>query len=314
MDTFECSMNGIGSFSGYRFCEVETCNMCGVPKTLFHYMGRRLNQRQGAWPFRKSGISVSILRCKSCGLIFSNPRPEPARFEDHYGVSPESYWTPEQLHVDPRTREEIVYWLKFFTKGVAKPKVLDVGTGTGKWMKVFEAEGSDVYGLEPSPTFAEFAIRSNHISPDKLQQCPVEEAKYEDNFFDYISYGAVLEHLYQPSECIERSMKWLKPGGILRIEVPNARWLTAGIYNLYYRMIFTEFVTNLSPMHAPYHLYEFTPKSFELNGVKTGYSTVKVQFENAQSFLPGFLNWIIYPIMRWTNSGMQLIVYLQKNR
>ena len=35
----------------------------------------------------------------------------------------------------------------------------------------------------------------------------------------------------------------------------------------------TNYVTNLNPMHVPYHLYEFDLKSFEVNAKKLGYES-----------------------------------------
>ena len=40
----------------------------------------------------------------------------------------------------------------------------------------------------------------------------------------------------------------------------------------------TNYVTNLSPMHVPYHLYEFDLKSFELNAKKLGYEIAHFEY------------------------------------
>src|SRR5205085_2091982 len=82
-----------------------------------------------------------------------------------------------------------------------------------------------------------------------------------ENFFDFITFGAVLEHLYHPAACLEKALQWLKPEGILQVEVPSSKHLVSKLINIYFTLIGTNFVTNISPMHAPFHMYEFSLKS-----------------------------------------------------
>ncbi|MBK8291297.1 MAG: methyltransferase domain-containing protein [Flammeovirgaceae bacterium] len=62
------------------------------------------------------------------------------------------------------------------------------------------------------------------------------EVVYPENSFDFISFGAVLEHVYSPADSILRTLRWLKPNGIIHIEVPSSDWLINKIIN---------FITNL---------------------------------------------------------------------
>src|SRR6185436_12697820 len=96
--------------------------------------------------------------------------------------------------------------------------------------------------------------------------------------FDYIHCAAVLEHLYDPDASIKKMLSWLKKDGILHIDVPHAKWLIASLLNFYYRIIGSDYVTNLSPMHKPYHLHEFTLKSFIENGKVNNYSIERIHF------------------------------------
>jgi hypothetical protein len=61
-------------------------------------------------------------------------------------------------------------------------------------------------------------------------------------------------------------VEWLAPNGQIYAEVPSARWLIGRMLNLAYRVRGIDYVTNLSPMHSPYHLYEFELKSFQRHG------------------------------------------------
>src|SRR4029453_13163912 len=146
-----------------------------------------------------------------------------------------------------------------------------------------------------------------------LALAAVEDADYPLERFDFISFGAVLEHLYSPSIAIEQALKWLRSGGIIQAEVPSSRWLISRLVNLYYRLRQTNFVTNISPMHRPFHLFEFGLTSFEKNGRRAGYEIAEHRYRVCSiPHVPG----VFPPPFRWwmehSNSGMQLTVYLRK--
>ena len=84
----------------YEFIPIEKCNMCGSKKEDFKVIGQRLNSTQGINPKKKSGITVSVIKCKKCNLIFSSPRPVPKSIEDHYNINPDDYWKEEYFKVD----------------------------------------------------------------------------------------------------------------------------------------------------------------------------------------------------------------------
>src|SRR3990170_2595049 len=102
--------------------------------------------------------------------------------------------------------------------------------------------------------FRAVAIERIGITADRIALATVETAALPLVHFDFISFGAVLEHLHSPSLAIERALDWLKPGGVIQLEVPSSRHLVPRALNLYYRLRGTNFVTNTSPMHSPFHL------------------------------------------------------------
>jgi SAM-dependent methyltransferase len=296
----------------YTFKEIETCNMCGSEVSSHKILGRRLNGSQGRSPQKKIGLTTCVVQCRTCRLIYSNPLPIPANLQDHYGVPPETYWQTEYYSVEPGYFNSITSIVNELMPLEPGMKTLDIGAGLGTAMKSLELSGFDAYGIEPSVPFHERAISKMQISPDKLKLSSIEEAEYPENFFDFITFGAVLEHLYDPNDCIRKAISWLKPGGIIHIEVPSSEWFTHKIINFYYKMRCRDFVGNLSPMHEPYHLYEFNLKSFLLNGEKLGYKVARHQYYVCETFLPKKMDFFVKPLMRYTNTGMQLCVFLQK--
>jgi 2-polyprenyl-3-methyl-5-hydroxy-6-metoxy-1,4-benzoquinol methylase len=209
----------------YKFKVINKCNFCRTDSSNFKILGKRMNCSQGKNPQNKIGISTTVVKCNNCGLIFSNPMPIPESIQDHYGVPPESYWKPEYFKVDDNYLKNEMDWLNKLKKIKAGMKALDIGAGLGKAMVIYEKNGFDTYGLEPSITFYNKAIQKLKISEERLLNMSVEDADFPENLFDFISFGVVLEHLYDPSLAIEKALNWLKPGGIIHIEVPHSKWL-----------------------------------------------------------------------------------------
>jgi 2-polyprenyl-3-methyl-5-hydroxy-6-metoxy-1,4-benzoquinol methylase len=298
----------------YIFEEVQTCEMCGDSTKNHIILGQRLNQSQGIKPKSKTGISISVMKCKNCELIYSQPQPVPFDIQDHYGIPPEDYWKPEQFNYNSdyfSAEIKIVKELLPFKEGMT---ALDIGAGLGKCMTSLADAGFDAYGLEPSIPFYERALSKMKISPEKLKLGMVEGIDYEEQSFDFITYGAVFEHLYHPAQTLEKTLKWLKPSGIIHIEVPSSKHTIAKLINLYFKLIGTNYVTHISPMHTPFHLYEFGLKSFEELGKKISYRIAKQYYEVCDIyFAPEVFHPILRKYMKLNNTGMQLMVYLRKS-
>lgn len=301
----------VGKCMHYKFRPVPACDMCGGRS--FKLLGMRLSASQGMRPRTAEGIAVAVKRCRDCGLVFSDPQPVPNDLSDHYGLPPEGYWNSAEFDWDPdffAAEIETAKRLLAFTPGM---KALDIGVGLGKAMKCLSTAGFDVWGIEPSAPFRAKAIDWMGVDPDRLRLAAVEDAEYPEDHFDFITFGAVLEHLYSPSLALGRVMRWLKPGGIVQAEVPSSSWLVAKIVNAWFRVMGTNYVTHLSPMHSPFHLYEFGLRSFELNGRRLGYAVAHHQFATCTvPHLP--MKALFRRIMNATDTGMQLTVYLRRSQ
>lgn len=298
----------------YNFYEIKSCEMCGSPSVYHKIMGQRLNRSQGLFPSKKDGISVSVKKCSNCNLIYTSPLPIPSNILDHYGIPPEEYWQNQYFQWSTDYFSEQINELKNLIPFVTGMKALDIGAGLGKCMLSLENAGFDAYGFEPSTFFYRKALEVMKISPDKLKLDQIETVHYPVGTFDFITFGAVLEHIYHPLESIERAMKWLKPGGIIHIEVPSSKHLISRLINLYFKLTCTNYVTNLSPMHAPFHLYEFDLDSFRKGKLNGKLKLVSHRFDVCDlSPLPKILHPIFRYLMKKSSTGMQLTVYLKKH-
>ncbi len=299
----------------YYFDYRVNCEMCGSGIANHKVLGQRLNQSQGMQPKKMTGISVSVLKCSNCNLIYSNPMPIPFNIQDHYGLPPEEYWRSENFEWDENYFSEQIKKSKELLDFKPGMKALDCGAGLGRGMLSLQHAGFDTYGFEPSVPFYERALSQMRIDPERIRLGMMEDMDYEMNSFDFINFGAVLEHFYHPDACIRTAMKWLKPGGVLHIEVPSSKHLIAKLLNMYYKIRGTNFVTHLSPMHSPFHLYEFDVKSFSENSkVHAEYSIAYYTYDVGSIFHgPKFIRPFLKKYMELTNSGLQLVIWLRKN-
>jgi SAM-dependent methyltransferase len=288
--------------------------MCGQPTVNAKTLGRRLNTHQGVRPRRRHGVTTTVQRCRGCGLVFPNPMPLPTTVAQHYDVPPEHYWTDEYLEHGSSSAE--YYGAEFRRRWSGKrprPKALDVGAGVGHGMIALQEAGFDTWGIEPSGSFRAKALRRGDIPADRLLHAAIETADLPDQEFDFINMAAVVEHLVDPAGSVERAMRWLALGGLIWIGVPSSDWLMARMLNLAYRLQGLDFVTNTSPMHPPFHLYEFTRRSFEAHGQRAAYRVVDSRALVCDTFMPRALQTAAYRLMAATGTGMILEVWLARD-
>jgi SAM-dependent methyltransferase len=289
--------------------------MCKAPREQFRVLGIRLNQSQGRNPRRVTGAGTTIVRCQACGLVFPDPQPIPARIEDHYDMPGEAYWGDARAipEVQPAA---LAHWKKLRTliAGEVAPCALDVGVGSGFTAQAMIAGGFDVHGFEPIPQFRELALKALALPAERIAAGGIEDAAYPPGTFDLINFGAVLEHLYDPSGSLKKALGWLKCGGLIVLEVPSSDWLVAKLVNAFFRLRGTGYVTNCSPMHSPFHLYEFTPEAFRRNGERMGYAIAAADYDvGRETVLPGPLQRLLNPAMRLTDTGLTLNLVLRKD-
>jgi SAM-dependent methyltransferase len=235
---------------GYHLV-AQRCPICDIPPA------RRMGERGGAAHRQSLGVQSTIWACGRCGLIFPNPMPVPVRgLEQHYAISPDMFFQNHELSSKDQAAASMLMFAEEFLG--RKGRLLDIGAGRGELLRrAVELEWFAV-GIEPSPTFAEYASR---FSMGEIRREPIERCGFADGSFDVVVLSAVLEHLYQPDNMIREVARVLRPGGLVYIDVPNEDGLYFRVGNFYERMRGRDWVINLSPTFAPFHVFGFTPSS-----------------------------------------------------
>jgi ubiquinone/menaquinone biosynthesis C-methylase UbiE len=63
---------------------------------------------------------------------------------------------------------------------------------------------------------------------------------FEDNTFDYVVAGEIIEHIEDPTTFIKEAMRVLKPGGVFSLSTPKEEGITQGLVSLEHLWSFDE--------------------------------------------------------------------------
>ncbi len=238
-----------------------------------------------------------VVECKSCKLMYLDPRPT----KDELGkIYPENYHSyiidtePKKISFLTKMRykahtNRFAQVLKYVNP-TQKIDLLDVGCGDGWMMHLFKQAAPsriNTFGVEISPEVCDIAR-----SMGNTVYCGRIEDVNFDRTFDLVNFNHVIEHVSDPYEVTLKSHKILKPGGLLIYETPNADTVDQTWFKN----------SNWGAYHFPRHWYFFTPSSMRRMGESVGLEYVTHYFH------PGPTHWV------WTlhNVSMQYNNFLGK--
>jgi SAM-dependent methyltransferase len=131
-------------------------------------------------------------------------------------------------------------------RGLKVGRLLDIGSGRGRFLGAAKAAGWDVVGIEFEPGMAEASSRRFGV------EVVVGDAVGADvrGPFDVITMWHVLEHLPDPRAAVDRAAGLLRPDGTLIVSVPNNDSLQARLGG-----------DDWLHLDIPRHIYHFNPRS-----------------------------------------------------
>lgn len=168
--------------------------------------------------------TVSLCRCRRCGFIFVNPRPDASSLQRYYGLITDVAWA-SSVGFDSN--------LPLFEQGIRQireylrtdsPMLLDVGCWTGEFLRLAREGGFEGYGIEVNDLLAAYARECYRLP---VLSGTLDEASFSPQSFDVVTMWDVLEHTRQPLETIVQVRDLLKKGGLVVISVPNVTFQLA---------------------------------------------------------------------------------------
>ena len=194
--------------------------------------------------------------CTSCGLVFANPMPTDGEVETYYQRDYRRHVSgldePDKRYLMRARKGCLERFNQIRPDMPPSGRWVDVGAAGGEFLRLVRDAGYEALGIEPSPSYAAFACREYGI---EVMTCGWRDAAIADGSVDIVTIHHVLEHLREPIAALETFHRWLRPGGILYVSVPN---------------IYRPHRSPMSRFHFA-HLYNFWPKTLIMAGLKAGF-------------------------------------------
>ncbi len=144
-----------------------------------------------------------------------------------HGFFASAYGYPEGIRGFQRLAGFGLYLYPFLARTLARAvgyvpylaggRLLDVGCGDGSYLDYMRSLGWEVEGVEVDPRAVEQAGKRNL----RVHSGTLEQQGFEDCRFDTIVLSHVLEHVHDPAALLRECHRILKPGGIIKVFVPN---------------------------------------------------------------------------------------------
>lgn len=199
----------------------------------------------------------TLLRCPACSVVWLTNPPKPEEMHLHYTDAYHKLISDGSKN-SPRfeLRQKVVMQHK------QSGALLDAGCGSGWFLASLSGKSWELYGIEMSPD----AAKSTELrSGAKVFVGDVLDASFPRESFDVITAFDVLEHLSEPREVIAKLASWLKPGGILYIQVPNTDSAEARVFGTYWQ-----------GLELPRHLFHYSPTSLRVLAESAGLGVVSL--------------------------------------
>ncbi|TRD11659.1 class I SAM-dependent methyltransferase [Erythrobacter insulae] len=231
-----------------RFVDQTQCLFCGSTELSAFIDGVQ------DWYFRASDKTFAFSRCDECASLVLDKRPDGDAIAQAYAgyythdtsIQPirhsgllQKLWGRARngyinarfscspslvdrvgahlISAFPVRRERLE--MEYRRLPETRSAVLDYGCGNGDFLAKARSLGHEVMGVDFDPEAVDL-VRSRG-----LPACLVDaiEDKAFSRSFDHITANHVIEHVSDPRALIANFAKWLKPGGSIFMELPNAR-------------------------------------------------------------------------------------------
>lgn len=189
---------------------IDKCPLCGARK-------KRLAQ---------TIYGIGYNECNRCEMLYADKQLDTDELKKYYSKS--------KNYSKLTYSNKKVY--KYRTRNISSPKIdfisryiktrkkrwLDVGSGIGDVVYNLKKKGFEALGLEVNEESIKF---SKEIFGLNLENKTIFEIFKEEGpgSFDIVSYFGVLEHMPEPIKQISCAVRLLSPGGLLVLDVPNAK-------------------------------------------------------------------------------------------
>lgn len=228
----------------------------------------------------------SLNSCLDCGAVFLSPRPTQEQLsqaydDSYYGAGDSKFGSTVEKVLDVFRGARVCRVCKYI-----KPsgRVLDIGCGSGDFLKKLSERGFEAFGTELEGRAARRAMQLDGI---KVKTGHLLEVDFDKDFFDAVCMWHVFEHLAEPRQTMEIVNKVLKPGGCLFLSMPNIESIQSRLFK-----------GNWLHLDPPRHLFFLTPEKLISAMENFGFSVVQKRFLSLEQNVFGFQQSILNCILK----------------
>ena len=242
--------------------EYVACNLCGNNQTRLRFPSTVADDLlpTAVEAFRCTspgyGRHHTIVQCKNCGLVYTNPRIDGSKILDSYEA------VEDPLYLEERDGRVLTFerHLRPLEKLHAPSgKLLDVGAYTGVFVEIAAQHGWEAWGVEPSHWAVEQACaRGLHMIEGTLATSGLADAS-----IDVVTMWDVIEHLTDPFAEVQQAYRLLKPGGLLVVH-------TMDIDSLFARVMGSRW-----PWLMEMHVYYFSQRTLQAMLAKASFQILR---------------------------------------
>lgn len=198
-----------------------------------------------------SGESFDLLYDSDFDLLKTFPQPKLEDISKYYESQDYISHTDEKSGLFSSLYQLVKKWSLhkkanlIFNQNNGFGSLLDIGAGTGDFLKMAQGKGWEVYGTEPNKNAAKLALEKGIELESSLND-------FKKKQFDVVTLWHVLEHIPNLDETIVKLSNFVKPNGTLIIAVPNFKSFDAKHYGKFW-----------AAFDAPRHLWHFSKRSMQ---------------------------------------------------
>ena len=201
------------------------CNLCGADDATVVFpstLAEGSDWRAFRCTHSGYGSHPPIVKCRRCGLVYTDPRPDGRDILETYQA------VEDPLYIEEREGRVLTFehHLRPLERLTGQPEgrpLLDVGAYTGVFVEIAGQHGWDAWGVEPSGWAVEQArSRGLHVVQGTL-----DTADLPTGHFAVVTMWDVIEHLTDPHGALLQAHRLLRPGGLLVVHTIDIESLFA---------------------------------------------------------------------------------------